>query len=208
MDVDDLEVLPTFLWCVRLRGRQKHLKKEEDRIKEHLGNEAAGSAVSKVPVVKAVLVEMSHVTVPNPFPRFAMHVHLLAGLKNFVTQCCDVNQGSDITPAKSDWAKSPVRSPQHIGGVGMDTRIWQCVMLVLSHLLIPTVPLPTMPTMPCFAVVTSTDFLEHKSEQWQRFSPPCALRFFKEGSLQKQRSFKNTHIHGKFHFRFKKCSGV
>lgn len=82
MDVDDLEVLPTFLWCVRLRGRQKHLKKEEDRIKEHLGNEAVGSAVSKVPVVKAVLVEMSHVTVPNPFPHFAMHVHLLAGLKN------------------------------------------------------------------------------------------------------------------------------
>lgn len=43
------------------------MEKEEDSIKEYLGNEAVGSAVSKAPVVKAVPVEMSHVTVPNHF---------------------------------------------------------------------------------------------------------------------------------------------
>lgn len=58
------------------------MEKEEDSIEEYLGNEAVGSAVNKAPVVKVVPVEISHVTVPNPFPCFAMHVHLLAELKN------------------------------------------------------------------------------------------------------------------------------
>lgn len=42
----------------------------------------------------------------------------------------------------------------------------------------PTVPLPTMSAMPCFTVVTSTDFLEYESEQWQSFLTPRALRIF------------------------------
>lgn len=61
------------------------MEKEKDIIKEYLGNEAVGSAVSKAPVVKAVPVEMSHVTVPNPFPCAAMHIHLLVELKNCYT---------------------------------------------------------------------------------------------------------------------------
>lgn len=58
------------------------MEKEEDSIKEYLGNEAVGSAVSKASVVKVVPVEISPVTEPNPFACFAMHVHLLVELRN------------------------------------------------------------------------------------------------------------------------------
>lgn len=108
-----------------------------------------------------------------------MHVHLLVGLKNcFVTQCCDVNQGSDITPAKSDQPKGPVLSCQHTGGSGNGHQdLAMCDAGVVTPVY-PTVPLPTMSAMPCFTVVTSTDFLEYKSEQWQSFLTPRALRIF------------------------------
>lgn len=47
-------------------------------INDYLEKGAVGSFVSKDPVIKAVLGEkMSQETVPNSFPLFAMHAHLL-----------------------------------------------------------------------------------------------------------------------------------